>query len=562
VPMPVSRRKRSVCVHISSVAADRLPTAEGYTVRLARHGKVHNLPWAWPEPESGSRLGTWATAWAASIGIVCSLVERKKGHSLDSKMYDVFVLGRFGKRLREIARGKLDMATLVQNSWTTAPQALTLTLELRGGFRGGEPVRLSMRVAVQEQQRWSDENESTASSTSSGSTSTLASGSIQTDSSTILASEQDLRGFRRPSDPRATSIDPFHPVLAPITSGRFPSTESLQPDEQGGAAAEGVVHLGDLPPGSLKTLPGEPPSALPAALNTELSRLPPTKPVASPGLGMGRPAAEDVRLEGWVRKRAVSAPTMLKTWRQRYLVLTRPSDATGTLCWYASNHAARPSGLIALSRGTCVEALPAEAEQATRKVRLRVGARELVFEAAAPSIEQWYQALCEVRDTAALAHADDPLRALRCTGSGRFALVSGPVGWDLIGWPALAAERFADEVTARARTKELWLCWLLLEVRRDGTTHEISCGGHGLSTPRIREHVRALVATAKPPLEHPTVGIVRAPTDAQREPGDGTTFNRLSLAWGGAPKRSRASGFQPSMGDDLVCGAMDVVRNL
>jgi len=104
---------------------------------------------------------------------------------------------------------------------------------------------------------------------------------------------------------------------------------------------------------------------------------------------------------GWLRKRAVSAPTMLKNWRLRYVVL---SPMLNSVLWYKTPDSPEPQGKLSLDCADNVACTVSTSSESSYRLHVCAGRRELVLEAENhAAIEEWRQAVQAVLDQ---LHAD------------------------------------------------------------------------------------------------------------------------------------------------------------
>ena len=265
--------------------------------------------------------GRLDTCWPGKIQVPCTLFKTSKGFS--SKIFSVSLILRYDARLKEYARGELDLAEFVQDAeGTTAPtQASTLTLKPRGDFRSNHAAdAVVLRWTVrQETLATAVEDDDAASHTDSSllSESTLASAAVIGGQGTST-SEQDLRGFESALERGEASSDGVAPASAAQGLLSVREDEAIAPpieevdvgvtdDETPAPPVEGVDEMAD--------------SAA-------------SGPAPVPVSGKA----------GWMLKRAVSA-TMFKNWRRRYVVL----DSVGcVVLWRKTPEQAVPQGQLSL----------------------------------------------------------------------------------------------------------------------------------------------------------------------------------------------------------------------
>lgn len=436
------RSTDSFTYHISDMSANGSLVTEtvstGLVVRLWRNGKFFE--------SSASAMTDDHVSWEDSaLCVPCTLYASKTGKQYSDKFYNVSILARQGKRVREVARGEVDMAAFARGAGgadTNGTQLGQVHLEARGETKKGTAkasVVVTWRVRVETGAPNTGDSERDDDALSHpDSTSTLASGPLEKKMSEF---DQDLRGFE-PSlapimsrktgeeddddEPGRVEEEPPIDAAPPIDeeppappSGAPAECADLEPPadtsdaadvtptiDAGASAVDGaapvVVDLVDAgallgETGAAGRLPVVPPAAPPAV------SAPPEAPAPAASRRASteeeRPsAAEATRTAlkvGWMLKNAVSAPTMLKNWRMRYLVLTPTS-----ILWYKTEDASSPQGQLALAGvgdDASVEVLPEDKEKCLPpRLCVRVGRKDLVLQA--ESMEEWREAVQTVID--------------------------------------------------------------------------------------------------------------------------------------------------------------------
>ena len=298
---------------------------EGLSLRLWRHKKSYSTAEAGvvaiDQKSLTSTVDTIVATWESALSVPCTLYS--KGGKRLPKHFSISLLVRRGERLREAARGKLNLVALAEGD---KPSRLsTLHLEPRGVTRGGAPFHVRWHVAVVASDAKGaatadEEDESSEACSRASSASTLASGTVKSSASRLklfslrspasrALPDQDLEGFEthlaaeRVRSSRLVRT-PRRPALEPIDSVRRMIrrlVSSKEADGGMGAPADATID-GEADDGG----PGE------------------------------RASAQPLVRAGWLRKRSVSAPTMLKNWRPRYVVV---SPARRAVLWYKTREA-------------------------------------------------------------------------------------------------------------------------------------------------------------------------------------------------------------------------------
>jgi hypothetical protein len=111
---------------------------DGVTLRLSRNGKSHDVTLSGVIEAVAVRDGQ--ATFAGKVNVSCTLFEGKRGSAFAEKMFQVSLMAVKSKRVSEMARAELDLASL-----TSARLSLASTLELtpRGRFRGKSPVTIT-----------------------------------------------------------------------------------------------------------------------------------------------------------------------------------------------------------------------------------------------------------------------------------------------------------------------------------------------------------------------------------------------------------------------------------
>ena len=414
-----------------------LYNCNGIIVQLWRNGKTHKTGEA-------MLVGDGDTAWEGEIRVPCTLYESKGGKGLSSKFFNVSLLVRHGKKMREVARGEVDMAVFVRDAAAATPlvvQASTLVLEPRGDYKGAAKVTLRWTVTPNKAADAADDDAFSR----ADSTSTLASGTVVSELGTH-ASDQDLRGFEPAlerinsergggaSDSGAFDSGALPAVAPPVSPGALSRvTEDTEPEaspsprpREGGespAASFGGLNAANSEAvASAKGVPPTPPQMeAVASCVVEASAVaaapvgiaaPPASPMASvssPAGAAGAPSPVSVKA-GWLVKQAVSA-TMFKNWRKRYVVLS-PLD--NTVVWKKTPEQTTPQGQLSLVG----DALPGVAtcemmRSSEGKLQLHIlaGRKELVLMAVEDDeaeMTAWKTAFDGILSQLALQHPTPP----------------------------------------------------------------------------------------------------------------------------------------------------------
>ena len=178
----------------------------------------------------------------------------------------------------------------------------------------------------------------------------------------------------------------------------------------GNGESSGVVNLGDVQGAVVQTRDGlaVAPSvaAAAAAAATAATR---SMEAGVPGAVPGNADLSLLLKAGWLRKRAVSAPTMLKNWRLRYVVL---SPMLRAVLWYRTPESIEPQGLLSLidypGETSCHVPPGPDGEPGTR-IRIQTGRKELILEgASADIIEEWRIAVQAMLDATCSDIAQPP----------------------------------------------------------------------------------------------------------------------------------------------------------
>jgi hypothetical protein len=210
------RAQESFVFEISQLIASggilpNLHDCHGLVLRVWRGSKFHTT-------EQEATLGGDGRAlWSCALRVPCTLFQSKTGKVFSAKVFNVSLLARHGKRLKEVARGEVDLSTFVRDSSPpTASQPSTLQLAARAERRGGAPVHLQWHVQPVASEEAVDDGASDSYSRAE-SASTLASGTLLTTLSRATL-DQDLRGFERALEPPKPSAVANAPRPADATT--------------------------------------------------------------------------------------------------------------------------------------------------------------------------------------------------------------------------------------------------------------------------------------------------------------------------------------------------------
>ena len=470
----IGRSQSSFTFHVSSITAvggplPSLYNCNGLTLRLWRNNKFFNT-------NEAMIVGDGNASWSGALDVPATLYTSKTNKVFSSKFFSVSLLARHGKRLREVARGEVDLASFVRDSEAvTSPQASTLQLSPRGDQKSGSPVILRWQVrAAKTEAEGNDDDDSYSRADSA---STLASGTVVTAMSKVNThggesmAEQDLSGFEPTLEPIESTKElvgwdgpiagaPAHDTLNRVSEGIENEEEETRRESVGGGAGAGAPTGGDAvaaPASSSAAAVGSDGTGVAVATAASEPRPPVESPPAPPppslkkgvdsakaagaadasgvvvhlgdvggggvlatGSGLavassvasaaasGRRADEGTASvgallsaaplkAGWLRKRAVSAPTMLKNWRLRYVVL---SPRLRQVLWYKSADSSEPQGKLGLLDSEAAAEV-AVSSSGPPRLTIRAGHRELLLEAEdQQTIEEWRQAVQAVLDSA------------------------------------------------------------------------------------------------------------------------------------------------------------------
>ncbi|KAL1499749.1 hypothetical protein AB1Y20_012436 [Prymnesium parvum] len=279
------------------------------------------------------RTDTGSVSWNGAVLLInATLRQSHTGKGFSNKAYRVSLVGVFEKRLRELARTEINLSAF---AGATMPTSHSLQLVAHKRLLGGvkSPPVLSLEVAALEISSADDANDDdddTSSRCSEGSRATWRSYSVA--SSDGCEAEQDLHGF----EPSRS------PALLPIgedASLRYSSVEK-----------DGMREL-----------------------NASVARIQvvgSTRDVAPSAAGSG--GTERVLWSGWLDKQAVSAPTLLKNWRRRFVVL-HPTRLT-----WSKQEGGKPANSLPVVPPTKVTLQASNA----KLVSVRTDSRELLVKAA------------------------------------------------------------------------------------------------------------------------------------------------------------------------------------
>jgi len=178
----------------------------------------------------------------------------------------------------------------------------------------------------------------------------------------------------------------------------------------GNGESSGVVNLGDVQGAVVQTRDGlaiAPSVAAAAAAAAAAATR--SMEAGVPGAVSGNVDLSLLLKAGWLRKRAVSAPTMLKNWRLRYVVL---SPMLRAVLWYRTPESPEPQGLLSLidypGETSCHVPPGPDGEPGTR-LRIQTGRKELMLEgASADIIEEWRIAVQAMLDATGVDVAQPP----------------------------------------------------------------------------------------------------------------------------------------------------------
>ncbi|KOO28822.1 hypothetical protein Ctob_008716 [Chrysochromulina tobinii] len=407
----VGRSHDSFTFNITGLTVDSGPLANLYNSPIALR-VWRNLKFYSTEEVMVARDGH--ATWPSALQVPCTLYQSKQGKVYSSKYFSVSLLAREGNRLREIARDEVDFAVFMRRDAAMAslPQASTLHLAPRGGKRGSSPIVLRWQVSAVRRDTAVGEADTDSDDVSrADSSSTLASGTVVSMSKAALqagesALEQDLRGFDEERNPNEPGTD-----LLCISEGD--ESELSLRDAASPRAARAPDGAGAQPTGADSTSGASPP---PPPLRGVAAAAVAAAAAATRSMEAGVPGAVSGNVDlslllkaGWLRKRAVSAPTMLKNWRLRYVVL---SPMLRAVLWYRTPESPEPQGLLSLidypGETSCHVPPGPDGEPGTR-LRIQTGRKELMLEgASADIIEEWRIAVQAMLDATGVDVAQPP----------------------------------------------------------------------------------------------------------------------------------------------------------
>ena len=222
------RSRSHFMFHISEMSAvggplPMLDDCGGVKLRLWRNNKFYDT-------DEAELVSDGHVTWSGMFHVPCSLFNSgKTGKSYSAKVFNVSLLSKHGKRLREIARGEVDLSSFVVSAADAAAGSPISTLKLspRADLKGGGPVALRWRVHAAAALEGVNEDDDDDELSRADSASTLASGTIVTAMEKQQSSmEQDLGGFE--------------PALEPITSGMLAAiAQAAAPSEELERVTEG-----------------------------------------------------------------------------------------------------------------------------------------------------------------------------------------------------------------------------------------------------------------------------------------------------------------------------------
>eukprot|EP00322_Chrysochromulina_rotalis_P005505 CAMPEP_0115889286 /NCGR_PEP_ID=MMETSP0287-20121206/32747_1 /TAXON_ID=412157 /ORGANISM="Chrysochromulina rotalis, Strain UIO044" /LENGTH=491 /DNA_ID=CAMNT_0003346001 /DNA_START=14 /DNA_END=1489 /DNA_ORIENTATION=- len=208
----LGKKKDSFTLHITGITAvggplPNLYNCNGITLQLWRHGKFFKTTEA-------MLVGDGNASWSDTFDVPCTLYHGKPGKGYASKVFHVSLLARHGKRLREVARGEVDIRKYTVGPDAT-PRAQTVALELqcKGDTKAGSPVILRWHVEPEKTGDAMGGDDQSDDMSRADSVSTLASATV------VGASEgdQDLHGFE-PAISSISTVSRYEPALSPIAS--------------------------------------------------------------------------------------------------------------------------------------------------------------------------------------------------------------------------------------------------------------------------------------------------------------------------------------------------------
>jgi hypothetical protein len=191
--------REALTFHLSEIVALDVASFGG-PLHNVRDGRVSLRVWRYNKQHSAGEtrpLGCHA-AWA-SLSVPCTLLCSKTAERpFLAKWFNVSLMVREGNRVREAARGEVDLSTFVPDRDAAAaasPQPALLQLAPRGALKAkhGQPVVLQCLVQPSRgAEHISDEDDDTYSRADSSSTLATATASNPLPAEAL---EQDLRGF-------------------------------------------------------------------------------------------------------------------------------------------------------------------------------------------------------------------------------------------------------------------------------------------------------------------------------------------------------------------------------